>query len=99
MIPISFKRQRFPPEIIQHAVWLYGRFTLSYRDIEDLLAQRGIEVSNETVRRWSLKFGGSVSVNLRHSRPRPSSNWHLDEMVIKIRGCGHWLLAGGRRRG
>lgn len=91
IIPISFKRHRFPPEISQHAVWLYGQFTLSYRDVEDLLAERGIEVSNETLRRWFLKFGRSVAFNLRHSRPRPSSNWHLDEMVIKIGGCKHWL--------
>ena len=57
MIEICFKRYRFPPEIIRHAVWLYARFTLSFRDVEDLLAERGIDVSNETVRRWFLKFG------------------------------------------
>ncbi|MBE0529628.1 MAG: IS6 family transposase, partial [Rhodospirillales bacterium] len=57
MLPISFKRHRFPPVIIQQAVWLYARFTLSFRDVEDLLAERGIDVSNETVRRWFLKFG------------------------------------------
>ena len=91
MTPISFKRHRFPPEIIQHAVWLYARFTLSFRDVEDLLAERGIDVSNETVRRWFLKFGQRIAGNLRRSRPRPSSNWHLDEMVIKIRGRNHWL--------
>jgi transposase-like protein len=88
---ISFKRHRFPPEIIQHAVWLYARFTLSYRDVEDLLAERGIEVSNETVRRWFLKFGRLVAVNLRRSRPCASARWHLDEMVIKIRDRKHWL--------
>lgn len=91
MIEISFKRHRFPPEIIQHAVWLYARFTLSFRDVEDLLAERGIDVSNETVRRWFLKFGRLVAGNLRHSRPRPSSYWHLDEMVIAIRDRKHWL--------
>ena len=69
MIPISFKRHRFPPEIIQHAVWLYARFTLSFRDVEDLLAERGIDVSNETVRRWFLKFGRLIVGNLRRSRP------------------------------
>jgi transposase-like protein len=88
---ISFKRHRFPPEVIQPAVWLYARFTLSYRDVEDLLAERGIEVSNETVRRWFLKFGRLVAVNLRRSRPRASARWHLDEMVIKIRDRKHWL--------
>jgi putative transposase len=91
MIPISFKRHRFPPEIIQHAIWLYARFSLSFRDVEDLLAERGIDVSNETVRRWFLKFGRLIAVNLRRGRPRPSSNWHLDEMVIRIRGRKHWL--------
>ena len=88
---ISFKRHRFPPEIIQHAVWLYARFTLSFRDVEDLLAERGIDVSNETVRRWFLKFGRLIAVNLRRNRPRASARWHLDEMVIKIRGRNHWL--------
>jgi putative transposase len=91
MIPISFKLHRFSPEIIQHAVWLYARFTLSFRDVEDLLAERGIDVSNETVRRWFLKFGRLVSRNLRRSRPRASGRWHLDEMVIKVRGRKHWL--------
>ena len=70
MTPISFKRHRFSPVIIQHAVWLYARFTLSFRDVEDLLAERGIDVSNETVRRWFLKFERLVAVNLRRGRPR-----------------------------
>ena len=91
MVPISFKRHCFPPEIIQHAVCLYARFTLSFRDVEDLLAERGIDVSNETVRRWFLKFGRLIARNLRHTRPRPTARWHLDEMVIKIRGRNHWL--------
>jgi len=91
MTPISFKRHRFPPVIIQHAVWLYARFTLSFRDVEELLAERGVDVSNETVRRWFLKFGRLIARNLRHSRPRASARWHLDEMVIKIRGRQHWL--------
>ena len=86
MTPISFKRHRFSPEIIQHAVWLYAQFTLSFRDVEDLLAERGIDVSNETVRRWFLKFGRLISGNLRRNRPRASARWHLDEMVIRIRG-------------
>jgi len=91
MTPISFKRHRFPPVIIQHAVWLYARFTLSFRDVEELLAERGIDVSNETVRRWFLKFGRLIAANLRRSRPRPSPRWHLDEMVIKIRDRKYWL--------
>ena len=91
MTPISFKRHRFPPEIIRHAVWLYARFTLSFRDVEELLAERGIDLSNETVRRWFLKFGRIIAHNLRSSRPRASARWHLDEMVIKIRGRRYWL--------
>jgi len=91
MTLISFKRHRFAPEIIQHAVWLYARFTLSFRDVEDVLAERGIDVSNETVRRWFLKFGRLAAANLRRSRPRASDRWHLDEMVIRIRGRRHWL--------
>jgi transposase-like protein len=88
---ICFKRHRFPPDIIRHAVWLYARFTLSYRDVEDLLAERGLDISYESVRRWFLKFGAPVSRNLRHVRPKPSDHWHLDEMVIVIRGRRHWL--------
>lgn len=89
--PISFKRHRIPPVVVRHAVWLYARFTLSFRDVEETLAERGIEVSNETVRRWFLKFGRLVAANLRRCRPRPSSNWHIDEMVIAIRGRRYWL--------
>ncbi len=88
---ISFKRHRFPPEIIRHAVWRYARFTLSYRDVEDLLAERGLDISYETVRRWFLKFGGPIASNLRQPRPAPSDYWHLDEMAIMIRGKRHWL--------
>jgi len=88
MIPISFKRHRFAPEIIQHAVWLYARFTLSFRDVEDVLAERGIDVSNETVRRWFLKFGRLIAGNLRRSRPRASARWHLDESAPRRREGG-----------
>ncbi len=91
MTPISFKRHRFPPVIIQYAVWLYAWFTLSFRDVEELLAERGINVSNETVRRWFLKFGRQIAGNLRRSRPRPSESWHLDEMVIRRRDQKYWL--------
>ena len=86
MRPISFKRRRFPPDVIRYAVWLYFRFTLSFRDVEELLAQRGIEVSYETIRCWTLKFGPLIAANLRRRRSPPSSRWHLDEMVVKIRG-------------
>ena len=91
MRPISFKRHRFPPKIIRHAIWLYARFTLSFRDVEEVLAERGIDASYETIRRWFLKFGPSIAANIRRSRPRPSDHWHLDEMVISIRGGNYWL--------
>ena len=91
MSPISFSRHRFPPAVIRHAVWLYFRFTLSFRDVEELLAERGIEVSYETVRRWVLKFGPAFARELRRRRPRPSSQWHLDEMAVQIGGKWMWL--------
>ena len=72
MRPISFKRHRFPPEVIRYAVWLYFRFTLSFRDVAELLAQRGIEVSCETIRCWTLKFGPLIAANLRRRRAAPS---------------------------
>ena len=83
---ISYARHQFPPVVIQHAVWLYLRFTLSYRDVEELLAERGLEASYETIRRWVLKFGTVFARRLRARRPRPSSRWHLDEMVAVIGG-------------
>ena len=86
MQPISYARHRFPPDVIRHAVWLYLRFTLSYRDVEDLLAQRGLMVSNESIRRWVLKFGPIIAKNLRESRPKVHCRWHLDEMVVSIAG-------------
>src|SRR3954471_20997273 len=91
MQPISFARHQFPPEVIRHAVWLYLRFTLSYRDVEELLAERGLDVSYETVRRWALKFGPAFARNLRRLRPRPSAQWHLDEMAVVIGGKRLWL--------
>lgn len=84
--PISYKRHRFPADVIRHAVWLYFRFALSFRDVEQLLAQRGIEVSYEPIRCWTLKFGGLFAQNLRRSRPAPTGRWHLDDMVVKIGG-------------
>ena len=91
MALISCARHRFPPDVIRHAVWLYLRFTLSYRDVEELLAERGLDVSYETIRRWVLKFGLQFARNLRAGRPRPSGQWHLDEMVLSIGGNRHWL--------
>ena len=86
MQAVSFKRHRFPPDVIRLGVWLYFRFTLSFRDVEELLAERGIDVSNETIRCWTLKFGRLSAQNLRRTRPRPTGRWHLDEMVVKISG-------------
>ena len=88
---MSFARHQFPPEVIRHAVWLYLRFSLSYRDVEELLAKRGIDTSYESVRRWVDKFGPAFARNLRRMRPRPSGTWHLDEMVISIQGRRHYL--------
>ena len=76
----------FPPEIIQQAIWLYVRFTLSLRDVEDLLAERGILVSYEAMRRWVNHFGPKIAVDLRKRRPKPHTVWHFDEMYLKIDG-------------
>jgi putative transposase len=86
MAEISYRRHRFPPVIIQHTVWLYLRFTLSYRDVEELLAEQELDISYETVRCWVLKFGPVIARRLRRCRPRPSNCWHLDEMVVRIAG-------------
>jgi putative transposase len=86
-----YKRHRFPGEIISHAVWLYYRFLLSYRDVEELLAERGIAVSYETVRRWCQKFGQTFADGVRRRRPRAGDKWYLDEVQLKINGQRHWL--------
>jgi putative transposase len=86
MNKISYKGYRFPAEIIQQAIWLYLRFTLSFRDVEDLLAERGITVSYETVRRWVNHFGPMIAADLRRRRPKPHATWHLDEVYLKIDG-------------
>ena len=87
----SYKGFRFPAEIMSHAVWLYYRFSLSYRDVEELLAERGITVSDETVRRWCRQVGQGYADGLRRRRPRPGDKWHLDEVQLKLNGCKHWL--------
>ena len=81
MRSLSYRGHRFPACIIQHAIWLYLRFTLSYRDVEELLAERGLDL-----RRWVLKFGPAIARGLRHRRPRSGDRWHLDEMVVRIAG-------------
>src|SRR6201997_871855 len=98
MTTISFARHQFPPDIIRHAVWLYLRFTLSFRDVEDLLAERGLDVSYETIRRWVLKFGPLFAKELRRRCHRPTAQWHLDEMAVLIAGRRVLALASGRRR-
>ena len=83
---ISYSGYRFPPEIIQQAIWLYLRFTLSLRDVEDSLAERGVAVSYETVRRWVNHFGPMIVADLRKRRPKPHTTWDLDEVYLKIDG-------------
>ncbi len=87
----SYAGYRFPPEIIAHAVWLYFRFALSYRDVEELLAERGVLLTYETVRQWCRKFGQADANGLRRRRPRPGDKWHLDEVFISINGAQHYL--------
>ena len=82
---------RFPPEIISYAVWLYHRFCLSFRDVEDLLAERGVEVSYESVRQWCNRFGPQYARTLKKRQGRLGDTWHLDEVFIKIRGKQHYL--------
>src|SRR5215218_4402659 len=89
--PISYKRHRFPPEIIAHAVWLYFRFPLSLRLVEEMLLERGIVVSYEAVRRWALKFGPAYARRLKCKTPSRRDIWHLDEVVVTISGQKHWL--------
>src|SRR3954451_12587212 len=89
--PPDDKRHRFPPEIIGHAVWLYFRFALRYRDVEELLAERGVIVTDETIRQWCRKFGQQYANTLRKRRPRPGDKWHLDEVFVQINGTQHYL--------
>jgi transposase-like protein len=90
MSSLSYARHRFSPAIIQHAGWLCFQFALSYRDVEDPLAERGIDASYETVRRWALKFGRFYAARIRQRRPRPSERWHLDEVFVRIGGKIHY---------
>jgi transposase-like protein len=99
MVLLSYRRHLFPPPIIQHAIWLYLRFTLSYRGVKDLLAERGPDLSYETVRRWVLKFGPVIARRLRRRRPRPSNRWHVDEMVVRIAGKRMYLWRAGDHEG
>ena len=87
----SYHGYRFPPEIISHAIWLYHRFCLSFRDVEDLLAERGILVSYETIRQWCRKFGPEYARRLKRRQGRLGDTWHLDELFVNIRGEQHYL--------
>src|ERR1700712_3889398 len=87
----TYKRHRFPCEIIAHAVWLYFRFARSYRDVEELLAERGVIITYETIRQWCRKFGQAYANELRRRRPRPGDTWHLDERFVSINGAQHSL--------
>jgi putative transposase len=83
---LRYSRHRFPAEVISHAVWLYSRFPLSQRMVEEMLAARGIEVSHETVRQWAMKFGHDFANQIRRRLPAAGDKWHLDEVVIKMAG-------------
>ncbi len=87
---LTYKRHRFPSESISHVVWLYFRFALSYRDVEELLAERGVIVTYETVRQWCQKYGQAYANALRRRRPRPGDKWHLDEVFVTINGDQHY---------
>jgi putative transposase len=87
----SYKGFRFPAEIISHCVWLYHRFPLSFREVEEMMLQRGITLSHETVRQWCAKFGQTYANGLRRRCPRPGDKWHLDEVFITINGKRHYL--------
>jgi putative transposase len=87
----TYPGYRFPAAIIHHAVWLYHVFSLSLRDVELILAERGITVAHETIRRWCLRFGQEFASRLRRRRPKPGDTWHLDEVFLRIGGTLHYL--------
>ena len=89
-----YKRHRFPAEIISHCVWLYFRFCLSYRDVEELMAERGVILTYEAVPYWCWKFGQAYAKQLRRRHPRPGDKWHLDEVFLTIKGARHYLWRG-----
>ena len=90
-VPDRYKNYRFPAEIISHGVWLYYRFCLSYRDVEELLFARGIIVTYEAIRKWCQKFGQAYANQIRRRRPKPGDKWHLDEVFLTIHGTRHYL--------
>ena len=82
--PATYPGYRFPAEVIRHAVWLYRVFSLSLRDVELILAERGVVVSHESIRRWCIRFGSEFATRLRRRRPKPGDTWHLDEVFLRI---------------
>jgi putative transposase len=94
-----YKRHRFPAEIISHSVWLYYRFSLSYRDVEELMAEPGVTLSHEAVRNWCRKFGRAYPNALRRRRPRPGNKWHLDEAFLTINQEPHHLWRAADQEG
>jgi putative transposase len=97
--PRSYHRHRFPAEIIGHAVWLYHVFSLSLRDVELILAERGVVVTHESIRAWCKKFGAEFAKRLRRRRPRPGETWHLDEVFVRVGGVLHYLWRAVDRNG
>ncbi len=95
----AFKGHRFPAEIISYAVWTYYRFPMSLRDVEDLLAARGVVVSYETIRAWVAKFGSQFARMIRRDRPAVANKWHLDEVALPINGTKYWLWRAVDSRG
>ncbi len=93
--PSLRRRHRFPAEIFSHCVWLYFRFHLSYRDVEEMMAMRGLFLSYETIRYWCLKFGQPYANSLRHRQPRAGDCWHLDEVFLKINGSSLPMAGSG----
>ena len=96
--PPSYRGYRYPVEVISHAVWLYFRFHLSLRDVEELLAEHGINVTYETIRAWCGKFGPNYAAGLRRRRARPADKWHLDEVQLKIKGQRHCITNPSNHR-
>ena len=88
---MSYKGHRYPAEIIAHCVWLYHRFPLSFREVEELMLVRGVIVTHETIRQWCAKFGPVYAAGLRRRQPRPGDKWHLDEVFLTINGRRHYL--------
>ncbi len=89
--PETYRRHRYPIEVVEHCVWLYFRFALSYRNVEEMMAKRGVQLTYETVRKWCHKFGTLYAARLRRRRPPIGSKWHLDEVFIRINGTQHYL--------